>query len=510
MPLPLSQSLSVFLAGAVVLFIEIAGSKLLAVVFGSSLYVWSALITVTLLSLAVGAWLGGRIADRWPVPRTLAKLFLGASLTMGVAVPLRSLAFPLADRLDLRLGTFLSALLLFFLPLAFLAAVTPVVIKLAEPAREKLGRTVGWLSAIGTAGSCFGALATGYFLVPNFSLARLFLYFSFALALTAVLLWRQRKVVPAGALVALWAGCLWLMSGESRINAMGLHDNIKTLDVRQNLYGQTQVLEANAVRLLFLDGILQGGSVTQNGVSISEYTAAVELLGRGAVPNAKSALVIGIGAGVLPARFHAAGLDMDAVDINPQVVEMCRKWFTPAIPSERLIAEDGRRFLRKTSKTYDLIVLDVYSGEEIASHLVTREAFEEARRRLSPDGALLLNYVGFAEPTASRVVATLLATLKSVFPTADAYLVADSGRLANIAVISRMKAGEWAPTADVPWALGGNITLSRVLSNHMKTAEPYPFLFTDDYCPLDFLDREVRFAWRREKIKAMELSSWRR
>ena len=74
----------------------------------------------------------------------------------------------------------------------------------------------------------------------------------------------------------------------------------------------------------------------------------------------------------------------------------------------------------------------------------------------------------------------------------------------------RLQAGEWAPTADIPWALGGNITLSRVLSNHMQTAEPYPFLFTDDYCPLDFLDREVRFAWRREKIKAMEMSSWRR
>jgi hypothetical protein len=64
----------VFLTGGIILVLEIVGARLLSPVFGSSLYVWSALITVTLLSLAVGYEVGGRLADRFPTHRTLRLL----------------------------------------------------------------------------------------------------------------------------------------------------------------------------------------------------------------------------------------------------------------------------------------------------------------------------------------------------------------------------------------------------------------------------------------------------
>ena len=79
----LAVGTAVFLSGAVLLGVEIAASRVLAPTFGSSLYVWGALIGVVLTGLAVGYWLGGTLADRWPSPY----LFVGA-IALGAALVL--------------------------------------------------------------------------------------------------------------------------------------------------------------------------------------------------------------------------------------------------------------------------------------------------------------------------------------------------------------------------------------------------------------------------------------
>ena len=70
----LALGTAVFLSGAALLGVEIAASRVLAPTFGSSLYVWGALIGVVLTGLAIGYWAGGVVADRWPSPY----LFVGA------------------------------------------------------------------------------------------------------------------------------------------------------------------------------------------------------------------------------------------------------------------------------------------------------------------------------------------------------------------------------------------------------------------------------------------------
>src|SRR5262245_27398638 len=57
---------TVLIGGASVMVVEILGSRILAPNFGTTLHVWSALITVTLAALAVGYAVGGRVADRYP------------------------------------------------------------------------------------------------------------------------------------------------------------------------------------------------------------------------------------------------------------------------------------------------------------------------------------------------------------------------------------------------------------------------------------------------------------
>src|SRR5262245_56157233 len=68
--LPASQQAFVlvasFVSGALILVLEILGTRVISPYYGSSIYVWSSLITVTLASLTLGYWLGGMAADRWP------------------------------------------------------------------------------------------------------------------------------------------------------------------------------------------------------------------------------------------------------------------------------------------------------------------------------------------------------------------------------------------------------------------------------------------------------------
>lgn len=501
-------ALSVFLAGAAILFIELAGAKLLAPLFGSGLYVWSALITVTLLSMALGAWWGGWAADAWPHPRTLSLLWMGSSLAVGVAVPLRRVIFPLADQMDLRAAVILSALILFLPPLALLAAVTPVVMKLADPNREHLGRVVGRLTGLGTAGSCFGALATGFLLIPHVSLTRLFLYLSFALALYGLSsLWKGGKKATLTAFALVWGACLALFSPERPAAILGDRVLTTTLDTRQSLYGQVQIIETEAMHLLFLDGILQGGTMRSNGDSIAEYTAAMEILGRSAAPKAHKVLVIGLGAGILPTRLARSGFEVDTVEINPQVIETCRQRFGFDPPPGRIHEKDGRRYLRESRDKFDLVFLDAFSGEEPPIHLLTQEAFEEFRGRLSEKGVLVVNCVGSFEAPFPKVLSTTLATLEKVFPSVEAFSLSPGSHLDNFTIVARLEKGAWSPAPDVRWGYDKRTTLAKLLGNRFQPEAPYPFVFTDDYCPLEWLDRETRYKWRKESLKSMHLST---
>src|SRR5512139_2777514 len=83
----LALSVLVFVVGLVTLGVEFSASRLLEPAFGNSQLVWAALIGLILLSLAVGAWLGGRLADRYPRRREL-DLGLTAAAVAVALVPL--------------------------------------------------------------------------------------------------------------------------------------------------------------------------------------------------------------------------------------------------------------------------------------------------------------------------------------------------------------------------------------------------------------------------------------
>ena len=139
------------------MMLELLGTRIIGPFYGVSLYVWSSLISVALIALSLGYYLGGVVADR----ETAFRLSYAIALAGLSAVAIPFLSRPvmlLTSDLGMRGGAFASALLLFTVPLTFLGMVGPQVIKMATLRREGVGMATGSVFAISTVGSVVGTL----------------------------------------------------------------------------------------------------------------------------------------------------------------------------------------------------------------------------------------------------------------------------------------------------------------------------------------------------------------
>lgn len=157
-------------SGCFVMAVELLGGRLLAPYFGSSIYVWGAIIAVFMLALSVGYLLGGRFSLRQPSLARLGAILLAAALT---ALPIVLVADTLLDRVsiryaDPRLGSLLGALLLFFVPTAVSGMVSPYAVRLLVEDRQRSGDGAGKLYFVSTFGSAVGTLLTSFYLVLYF------------------------------------------------------------------------------------------------------------------------------------------------------------------------------------------------------------------------------------------------------------------------------------------------------------------------------------------------------
>lgn len=154
-------------SGFFVMGIELLGGRVLAPYFGSSIYVWGAIIAVFMLALSVGYLLGGRASLHAPNLKRLGLILLaGAAATL----PVLLLGDALLDRLsarivDPRFGSLSAASLLFFLPTMISGMVSPYAIRLLVADRDSSGLDAGRLYFVSTFGSAAGTILTSFYLV---------------------------------------------------------------------------------------------------------------------------------------------------------------------------------------------------------------------------------------------------------------------------------------------------------------------------------------------------------
>lgn len=134
-------------------------------------------------------------------------------------------------------------------------------------------------------------------------------------------------------------------------------------------------------------------------------------------------LMIGLGGGSVQRafeKFYPAVL-IDTVEIDPAVLRVAREFFNfKESPRQRVHIEDGRVFVRRSTASYDLIVVDAYVssryGPAIPAHLATKEFFDLAAARLGTNGLLAYNVVGSLHGYQRSLVGSVYKTMKTVFP----------------------------------------------------------------------------------------------
>src|SRR5438876_6550508 len=149
------------------MIVEILGAKMLAPFVGTSHFVWTAQIAVTLVALAAGYYAGGRLVDRSPRPGPLYLWITVAAAYLCLAVlVVEPVAYWCLENFRLALGSLVASAFLFFVPLALLAMVGPFFVRLLTVAVSGVGGNVGRLTAISTVGSVIGTILIGYILIP--------------------------------------------------------------------------------------------------------------------------------------------------------------------------------------------------------------------------------------------------------------------------------------------------------------------------------------------------------
>ena len=507
-----------FGAGAVILGMELSAARLLEPAFGNNQLVWAALIGLILLYLAVGAWLGGRLADRFPRRReldlTATVAAVGVALAPTLSAPVLRMAAAGLSLFDVGLlaGALLAVLILFSLPGILLGAISPWVVRLCVDDLQRAGQTAGRIYAIGTAGSLVGTFAPVLWLIPAYGTR--WTFYLLALALLAVValgsLRHSHRWAPLVGIALVLALAWWTQPGRAiRAGWDDAHDGAIIYE-DESLYNYIAVRQWGNERHLKLNDGVGIHSVyhpdTPLSMGIWDYfllapffrsAMGEDLTGDGSAIDVApdSLLLIGLAAGTVSGLYTEfyGPLPITGIELDGAIIDVGRRYFDMNQPNLTAIAADGRRWLMQqpADARWQVIAVDAYRPPYIPFHLATVEFFRLARTHLADDGVIVVNVGRTARNY--ELVDALAATLAQVFP--SIYAIDEPGPpdgLANTLVVATMQPitldqlhqrATLLPK-DTERALRQFVADALPLARTLQPAADAP-VFTDDHTPVE-------------------------
>lgn len=449
----------VFLAGVATLGIEMVMPRLLAPFFGTSQPIWAVVIGMTLIYLAAGYHLGGRLADRWPDQRLLYRIIAWAGLLCGFIPVLSRPILGAAQQAlsSFAAGGFIAALigvvLLFAAPVILLATVGPFAVRLqmhrAEGGIFAAGRTAGSISALSTLGSILGTFLPVLLLIPWIGTQRtiyLFAAFMLLIGIVGSRGWRMLWMVLVVAGLAAYTlstsdqiraadcyRCQLVAEAESRYNYIQVLYQDHFFEGRPDPRLLLRLNEGHANHSVYRLTFEQTGDPHDllTGGPWDYFAVAPFFYPQRDSQSVRSLAMLGAAAGTIPRQYLAIyegqygpeQLHIDAVEIDPRIIAMGNTYFTPGgegegqgqRPAYTTHAQDARYWLATTSQTYDVIGMDAYHQPYIPFHLTTVEFFREARAHLNERGVVVVN-AGRPPSGDDRLVNALASTMRAVFP----------------------------------------------------------------------------------------------
>lgn len=400
----------VFISGMSSLGIEITASRLMAPFFGTSLFIWTNIIGVVLISLSLGYYIGGRIADKKPNEKTFYTIIFLSGLIVATipftSGPIQNLSLIAINDVSISLfySSLLATLILFAIPTILLGMVSPFAIRLSTKNIENAGIVSGKIFALSTVGSILGVFLPTLLTIPTIGTKRTIIVFGFLLAISAALGLGRKKFVVISLLV------LFFLFATSSIKLTK-----GVIYEEESLYNYIQVEEINGVRYLKLnEGHAIHSIYDPNSTKVGSYFEMMNIFPL-LKTDSKNVLNIGLAAGTFSKQYNKyfPDIEFDGVEIDDKIIEVGQRFFDMNDPNLNVYNMDGRVFLKTTDKEYDIILIDAYKQPYIPFHLTTKEFFYEVKNNMKEDGIVAINVGSTKED--SDLLLLLENTLGSVF-----------------------------------------------------------------------------------------------
>ncbi len=443
------------LSGFVAMAYQVAWTRLLTMVIGSSVYAFSCILTTFLAGIAIGSLFFVKQIDG-----VKDKLFLLGAV-QGVLFLTVILSLPMMDSLPILFITlfkgltdsFLGLVLIDFIivcsailiPTVLMGVTFPISIRIYASRTDTLGEGVGRLYSANTVGCIFGAFLAGFYFIPSIGVQKTIVVLSgLNLAASLILIVQSEtirshiKAVTVTVSLAFYIlASVNMPQWNTRLLNLGVYfnadlfkgaeshmiglnrftDESKLLYYEEGVSGTVAVTEANHHLSIQINGKTDGGT-SKVDIPPQVMVSAYPLLFHS---KARDIAIIGLGSGISLGTATLFPIDkIDCIEILPEVVN-ANKYFSSfnhkALKDRRvnLIIDDSRRFLSYNNKKYDVVISEP-SNPWISgvSNLFTMEFFSIVKSHLKDDGIMSqwiqLNSIDTAE------LKILLNTFRAVFP----------------------------------------------------------------------------------------------
>ncbi|MDO9546173.1 MAG: fused MFS/spermidine synthase [Pelolinea sp.] len=511
--------LGVFSAGAATLAVEFSASRLLGNYFGSSNLVWAAIIGLILIYLSVGYSIGGKWADRSPNYETFFAILIWAALFVGV-IPLASrpiliFASSAFDQMQTAsmIGSFLSVLILFSIPITLLGTASPFAVRLALENNDTAGQTAGKIYTISTIGSFIGTFLSVLILIPIIGTYRTFISISLFLTLVCLIgLWATASLKKM--LVYLWMPILVIVL--SFIGLGGFDKKAQGIILEdESAYNYIQVQQINEYNILRLNegqGIHSISHPTQldfNGYWKQVISAPFFNKAPVEITQIERIAILGLAGGTSAnqARLAFPEAVIDGYEIDGKIIDAGYKYFGLDGNDVNIFIEDARWGITHNDNQYQVICVDAYTPPYIPWHLTTKEFFTQVFDHLSDEGVLVINVARIFEERG--LLNSLYQTIDSIFT--STYIVDLPETFNSVIFATRSSTSEYNLIENyIVLASDPNIhpLILSALEAAIPNIQPPPsdgYIFTDDKAPVEWITNEMIFNFFfSERFEALQ------
>ena len=479
--------ITVFFSGALTMMLELIAARVLSPYVGSSNLIWTTIIGIMLISMSIGYWFGGKVADKNKENdiKILSNYLLISAIATSIIPILEVIFIDVLSQLSSNLifVAIICATVTFGIPSFLLATVSPIAVKIKNNSMDHIGATSGKISSLSTIGSIFGTFFAGFILIPNLGVRNIILGCSILLWILSVYLFNKKDkkyyilmIVELLIIIGLnvLGGYLFQVKNPEIIKDVDSEYSriwVTNLNVGENTYKTLQV-----------DTGLESYINQETGEMGATYLYYYDLF-EYYDKEANDALMIGGAAYTYPMHYlkKYENKTIDVVEIDETMTQIAEEEFglDKNNPKLGLITQDGRSYLNYNKKKYDTVFIDAFKGLNAPFELTTYEAMQKVYDSLNENGIVITNIISAIEGDDADFIKYEYSTYKAIFDDVKVFQVNPNhsdDEEQNLILVGIKGNGNINTDKEVEYG--------ELLSNQITDFTSDKPIVTDDYAPI--------------------------